>query len=88
MAMGAGAEVVLISAIGDNMEYAIWLHLYATNNVAEYEALIHSLKIASELGAHSLFVRGDSVIEPPKLWWPTYTYHCHNDLWQPYLCTS
>jgi hypothetical protein len=23
MAMGAGAEVILISAIGDNMEYAI-----------------------------------------------------------------
>lgn len=25
----------------------------------EYEALIHGLKITSELGAHRLFVRGD-----------------------------
>jgi hypothetical protein len=28
------------------------------------------------------------ITEPPKLWWPTCTCHCHNDLWQPYLCFS
>lgn len=42
------------------MEYAIRLHFWATNNVAKYEALIHGLQIASELGAHCHFVRGDS----------------------------
>ncbi|XP_066383490.1 uncharacterized protein [Miscanthus floridulus] len=60
MAMGAGAGVIQISPIGDRMEYAIRLHFWATNNVIEYEALIHGLKIASELGARRLFIRGDS----------------------------
>jgi ribonuclease HI len=46
--------------MGERMEYAIRLHFQATNNVTEYEALIHGLRIASELGAHRLFVRGDS----------------------------
>ena len=42
------------------MEYVIRLHFCATNNVIEYEALIHGLKIASEFGARRLFIRGDS----------------------------
>ena len=58
--MGAGAEVILISPIEDRMEYAIRLHFWATNNITEYEALIHDLKIASKLGAWHLFIRGDS----------------------------
>jgi ribonuclease HI len=49
MATGAGTEVVIISPIGERMEYTIRLHFWATNNVAEYETLIHGLRIASEL---------------------------------------
>ena len=60
MAVGAGAEVILISSTGECMEYAIRLHFWATNNVVEYKALIHGLGIASKLGAHHLFIRGDS----------------------------
>ena len=55
-----GGRVVLISPTEDRMEYTIQLHFWATNNVVEYEALIHGLKIASELGALHLFIRGDS----------------------------
>jgi ribonuclease HI len=33
--------------------------LRTTNNIVEYEALIHGLKITSELGARCLFIRGD-----------------------------
>ena len=32
----------------------------ASNNTAEYEALINGLRIAIELGATRLYVRGDS----------------------------
>jgi ribonuclease HI len=60
MAMGVGAGVILISLTGERMEYAIRLHFRATNNVMKYEALIHGLRIAFELGAHRLFIRGDS----------------------------
>ena len=60
MAMGVGARVILISMIGGRMEYFIRLHFRPTNNVAKYKALIHGLRIVFELGAHRLFVRGDS----------------------------
>jgi ribonuclease HI len=60
MATSARARVIIISPTGDRMEHAIRLLFQATNNVAEYEALIHGLKIASELGACRLFVREDS----------------------------
>jgi ribonuclease HI len=59
MAMGTGAEVIIISRIGEHMEYTIRLHFWATNNVIEYETLIHGLRISSELGAYHLFIRED-----------------------------
>ena len=42
------------------MEYANRLHFWATNNIVEYEALIHGHRIASKMGAHHLFIRGES----------------------------
>ena len=58
--MGVGAEIVLISMTGKRMEYANRLHFWATNNIVEYEALIHGHRIASKMGAHHLFIRGES----------------------------
>jgi hypothetical protein len=42
------------------MRYVIRLHFPASNNVAEYEALVTGLRIAIELGVRHLDVRGDS----------------------------
>jgi ribonuclease HI len=36
------------------------LHVPASNNVAEYEALVNGLRIAIELGVRCLDARGDS----------------------------
>ena len=47
---GAGSGVVLVSPTGDRLKYALRLHFKATNNVAEYEALINGLRIAADLG--------------------------------------
>jgi hypothetical protein len=49
--MGPAAEagVVLISPEGNRLRYAIRLHFLALNNIAEYEGLINSLRIAIEL---------------------------------------
>ena len=42
------------------MRYVIRLHFPASNNMAEYEALLSGLRIAIELGVKRLNVRGDS----------------------------
>ena len=60
MAPGSGARVVLISPDRSRLRYAIRLHFLASNNAAEYEALINELHIAVELGAMRIYVRGDS----------------------------
>ena len=52
--------MVLISPDGSRLRYAICLHFLASNNTAEYEALINGLRIAIELGATRLYVRNDS----------------------------
>ena len=52
--------MVLISPDGSRLRYAIHLHFLASNNAAEYEALINGLRIAIKLGATRLYVRGDS----------------------------
>ena len=57
---GSGAGIVLISPQGHRLHYAICLHFPSTNNVAEYEALVNGLRIAAEVGARRLLVRGDS----------------------------
>ena len=60
MAPGSGAGVVLISPDGSRLRYAIHLHFSASNNAAEYVALINGLRIAIDLGSMRLYVRGDS----------------------------
>jgi hypothetical protein len=57
---GAGVDLVFISPLGVRMEYMVRLHFPASNNTAEYEALINSLRIAVELGIKHLEIRGDS----------------------------
>jgi hypothetical protein len=48
--------VVLISPKGDQLLYVIWLHFHATNNVAEYEALVNGLRFAARLGVQRLYI--------------------------------
>jgi len=60
MKTGAGAGLLFISPLGVHMRYVIRIHFVASNNIAEYEALVNGLKIAIELGVRRLNVRGDS----------------------------
>ena len=60
MKTGAGAGLLFISPLGDHMRYVIRLHFPATNNMAEYEALLSGLCIAIELGIKCLDIRGVS----------------------------
>ena len=60
MKTGVGTSLLFISPLGVHMRYVIRLHFPASNNMAEYEALLSGLRIAIELGIKHLDVRGDS----------------------------
>jgi ribonuclease HI len=59
---GAGAGLLFISPLGKHVRYVLRLHFPASNNVAEYEALVNGLRIAVELGVRRLDARGDSQV--------------------------
>jgi ribonuclease HI len=56
---GVGEGVLLISPSGDKLRYTLQLYFGATNNVAEYKALLHNIRAAVEICARHLFIRGD-----------------------------
>jgi ribonuclease HI len=60
MKTGAGAGLLFVSPLGEHMRYTVRLHFPASNNMAEYEALLCGLKITIEKGIKRLDVRGDS----------------------------
>jgi ribonuclease HI len=57
---GLGAGVVLTSPKGDKLQYVLQMHFCASNNVAEYEALVHGLKMAKQIDIRRILYFGDS----------------------------
>ena len=57
---GSGARIVLISPEGLVLEQAIRLKFLASNNEAEYEAMLIGLRTAKKLGANHLQIFCDS----------------------------
>ena len=58
---GAGAGVILTSPQGDKMKYVLRMtFLNASNNEAEYEALLHGMRMAKACGATRLRIFSDS----------------------------
>jgi ribonuclease HI len=58
---GAGAGLVLISPQGDKLKYVLRMSFpQASNNEAEYEALLNGMKMAKACGATRLKIFGDS----------------------------
>ena len=60
MRTGLGAGIILTSPKGDKLKYTLQIHFAASNNVAEYEALVHGLRLAKELGIRRSLCYGDS----------------------------
>ena len=56
----SGAGVVLTSPRGDKICYVIRLMFPCTNNAAEYEALLHGLRMAKEMNLSRVKCLGDS----------------------------
>ncbi|KAL0456044.1 UNVERIFIED_CONTAM: Ribonuclease HI [Sesamum latifolium] len=57
---GSGAGIVITSPQGEDLEFAIKFDFKASNNEAEYEALIAGMKMAHEAGARHLLAYSDS----------------------------
>ena len=55
-----GTGVVLTSPKKDQLKYVLQILFSASNNVAEYEALVHGLKVAKEVGIRRTQCFGDS----------------------------
>jgi ribonuclease HI len=59
---GTGAGVLLISPTGKQLKYVLQVFWKVTNNKAEYEALLHGLRLAASLGIKRLLVYGDYAV--------------------------
>jgi ribonuclease HI len=60
MKKGASIGLVFALSLWVCMKYMVHLHFPASNNMAEYEALVNGLRIMIELGIRWLDVQGDS----------------------------
>jgi glutaredoxin len=63
------------------MRYSVCLHFPASNNMAEYEALLSGLRIAIETGIKRLDVRGDSQLVIDQV---MKNVSCHDDKMESY----
>jgi ribonuclease HI len=81
---GAGAGVYFISPSGDKLSYVLRIHFRASNNAAEYEAAVHGLRIAIELGIKRLMVYGDSALVIRQV---NKDWDCNNEKMDAYVAT-
>jgi ribonuclease HI len=79
MKTGAGT-----GPLGEHMRYAVCLNFPASNNMAEYEALLCGLRIAIETGIKHLDVRGDSQLVIDQV---MKNASCHDDKMEAYYNT-
>ena len=59
MCTGLGAGIVLTSPKGGKLKYTLLIHFAASNNVAVYEALVHGLRVAKEIGIRRILCYGN-----------------------------
>jgi ribonuclease HI len=81
MKTGAGTGLLFVSPLRKHVRYVIRLHFLASNNMAEYEALVNGLHIAIELGVRRLDARGDSQLVIDQV---MKNSHCHDQKMEAY----
>jgi ribonuclease HI len=58
---GGGVGVLFISPRGEQLKYVFQILFEVFNNEAEYEILLHKLRLAVSLGIKRLVIYGDSL---------------------------
>jgi ribonuclease HI len=81
MKIGVGVGLLFISPLGKHLHYVLRLHFPASNNVAEYEALVNGLRSTIELGVRRLDARGDSQLVIDQV---MKNSHCHDPKMEAY----
>jgi ribonuclease HI len=76
-----GAGVTLKSPKGDELSYVLQIHFPTTNNIAEYEALLHGLRVAKEIGVQHIMCCGDSDLVAQQV---AGTYKAQNEVMAAY----
>ena len=59
---GAGDGILFVSLNKDKLRYVLRILFPVSNNVAEYEASLHGIRLAIELGVKRLYIHGDSAL--------------------------
>jgi ribonuclease HI len=78
---GSGAGVTLKSPKGDELSYVLQIHFPTTNNITEYEALLHGPRVAKEIGVQHIMCCGDSDLVAQQV---AGTYKARNEVMAAY----
>ena len=79
---GSGAVVIIESDQGTQVELSLKFGFPASNNQAEYEALLAGLKLAKEVGAQKLNIYSDSQVVTSQI---TRSYQAKDPIMKRYL---
>ncbi|XP_074356701.1 uncharacterized protein LOC141696461 [Apium graveolens] len=80
-----GAGIILISPEGFKIQQSLKFEFQATNNVAEYEALIAGLKLATDLEVDIIDIFGDSQLVAKQI---SREFKTHNENMAKYLAIT
>jgi len=59
---GAGVEIFFVSPNKYKLRCVLRIHFFASKNVAKYEACLHGIRLAVDLGVKRLYVHDDSAL--------------------------
>ena len=79
--VGSGIGIVLVSPQGATFEFSFSIEASATNNQAEYQAILKGIRLLQVIRADAVDVFGDSMLVINQL---ICTYECKDDILRIY----
>jgi ribonuclease HI len=79
--VGSGIGIVLVSPQGATFELSFLIEATATNNLAEYQALLKGIRLLQEIRADAVEIFGDSMLVVNQL---IGIYECKDDILRVY----
>jgi ribonuclease HI len=78
---GSRTGVTLKSRKGHELSYVLQIHFPTTTNIVEYEAILHGLRVAKEIGVKHMMCYGDSDLVAQQV---ADTYKSQNEVMAAY----